>query len=171
MAKNRLEISDIDNEDDLIFADDDDSLSSTGLCGTGVRTTSSAIVTKTSTEVPLSATTTVSMTSCLVAKLQRTSCKGTKSCVSVNTISPINESDVSCSRCTGLELSGMAAGPVSPKSEIAPQPSQNLAPPVITGKKFSSMSDIEPDENIVSEMLVKTPPSTTRKNSSSSDDR
>lgn len=49
------------------------------------------------------------------------------------------------------------------------QPITGLVPPSSSSKKFSSQSDIEPDENIVSDMLVKSP-ATTRKNPTGRDD-
>lgn len=108
-------------------------------------------------------------TSCLVSKIQRSSYKANK-CLSKtaanSNISPINESDISCSKCTGLAVSGGGGGASSSVCtflESPPPPSSSSLPLHEKRKNLSSMSDIEPDENIVKNILVKTPTSTRKK--------
>lgn len=162
---NRL---DIDVEDDLIFADDD-SLSSTGLCGKGEGGSSPPSITSPSTAKPSAMLSSCAPTaSCLVAKLQRTSYYQTKcSSTSANQEPNTTTETVSCTKCTGLDVTVVNVSPsTNPEAteEAGKEKSSHHHHHHHKSKKTnlnSSLSDIEPDEDMVRNILVKTPPSST----------
>ena len=162
---NRL---DIDVEDDLIFADDD-SLSSTGLCGKGEGGSSPPPITSPSTTKPSAMLSSCAPTaSCLVAKLQRTSYYQTKcSSTSANQEPNTTTETVSCTKCTGLDVTVVNVSPsTNPEAteEAGKEKSSHHHHHHHKSKKTnlnSSLSDIEPDEDMVRNILVKTPPSST----------
>ena len=161
---NRL---DIDVEDDLIFADDD-SLSSTGLCGKGESGSSPPPITSPSTTKPSAMLSSCAPTaSCLVAKLQRTSYYQTKcSSTSANQEPNTTTETVSCTKCTGLDVTVVNVSPSTTTEEAGKEKSSHHHHHHHHHKSKktnlnSSLSDIEPDEDMVRNILVKTPPSST----------